>query len=106
MTFQIIGDNVDVHQKPRYMTADHKSRDYHWFHIYAVKNRVNVGEHIYISHLYIYIDSVYSVYSVTDWGHHSARKHRCSTRHCSWSLARSRDLTLQLGVMDSVLILV
>ena len=33
-------------------------------------------------------------------------KHRCSTRHCSWSLARSRDLTLQLGVMDSVLILV
>ena len=44
VTFQIIGDNVDVHQKPRYMTADHKSRDYHWFHLYTVKNRINVGE--------------------------------------------------------------
>ena len=55
---QIIGDNVDVYQKPRYMTADEKSRDYHWFHIYAVKNHVNVGECIYtyiceIEHVYV-----------------------------------------------------
>ena len=33
VTFQIIGDNLDVYQKPRHMMADHKSRDYHWFHI-------------------------------------------------------------------------
>jgi hypothetical protein len=41
ISFQIIGDNVDVHQKPRYMTTDVKARDFHWFQIYAVKNRVN-----------------------------------------------------------------
>ena len=46
MTFRIIGDNVDVHQKPRYTTADHKSKGYHWFHVYAVKNRVNAGNYI------------------------------------------------------------
>jgi hypothetical protein len=39
--FQIIGDNVDVYQKPRYMTKEHRSKSYHWFQMYAVKNRVN-----------------------------------------------------------------
>ena len=33
--------------------------------------------------------------------HTSLSKHRCSTRHCSWSLARGRDHTLQLGLTAS-----
>ena len=46
VTFQIVGDNVDVYQKPRYMTAESRARNYHWFQVYAVKNRINLGMHI------------------------------------------------------------
>ena len=45
VTFQIIGDNVDIYQKPRYMTAESRAQNYHWFQVYAVKNRVNLGMH-------------------------------------------------------------
>jgi hypothetical protein len=38
--YQIVGDNVDIRVVPRHMTLDHRTADHHWFHIYAVKNRV------------------------------------------------------------------
>ena len=68
MTLQIIGDNVDVYQKPRYMMADQKSRDYTGStYMYAVKNRVHVGECIYIyiceiEHVYVPCNVILVVY--------------------------------------------
>ena len=47
--FQLVGDNVDLYQKPRYMTAEHKAKTYHWFQVCAVKNCVNAGETIYLN---------------------------------------------------------
>ena len=41
--YQLVGDNVDVRTRPRYMTTSHSSTDYHWFHVYAVKHRVSRG---------------------------------------------------------------
>ena len=39
-TYQIIGDNVDLHQRASYQTMDLRDSDHHWFHLYAVKDRV------------------------------------------------------------------
>ena len=39
-TYQIIGDNVDLHQRASHQTMDRRDSDHHWFHLYAVKDRV------------------------------------------------------------------
>ena len=39
-TFQIIGDNVDLYQKPSHQSISRRAKDHHWFHIAAVKDRV------------------------------------------------------------------
>ncbi len=39
-SYQIIGDNVDLHQRPTHRSMDRKDRDHHWFHLYAVGDRV------------------------------------------------------------------
>lgn len=43
-TVQIIGDNVDLRQKPSHQTLDRRGRDHHWFHMVAVKDRVVAGD--------------------------------------------------------------
>ena len=41
-TFKIVGDNIDKTIKPRYMRSDHQSKLLHYFHHYAVQDRVNM----------------------------------------------------------------
>ena len=38
--FKIIGDNVDLYIHVRDMRQKHQNRSIHWFHLYAVLNRV------------------------------------------------------------------
>ena len=88
--FQIIGDNVDIYQKPRFMTTDHRPRMLNWFQVCAVKNRITAAG-IYITRittfihnnnsicvcmwykLYIYI-YIYTVDDVLFCRHRSARR--------------------------------
>ena len=42
--FRIIGDNVDLRQKPSHQTLDRCGKDHHWFHMVAVKDRVVTGD--------------------------------------------------------------
>ena len=37
-SFQIIGDNVDIYQKARYMTAEHRPRMLNWFQMCGFAN--------------------------------------------------------------------
>ena len=39
--YQIIGDNVDLRQKASQQTLDSTGADHHWFHMYAVLDRVD-----------------------------------------------------------------
>ena len=34
--YQIIGDNIDIHQHASHQSSDRKDKDHHWFHMYAV----------------------------------------------------------------------
>ncbi len=38
--FQIIGDNIDLHVKPKHMTSTNQNKDIHWFNLNAILNRV------------------------------------------------------------------
>lgn len=38
--YQIIGDNIDLHVKPKHMTSTNQNKDIHWFNLNAVLNRV------------------------------------------------------------------
>jgi len=40
-SYQIVGDNVDLHQKPTHRSIERKARDHHWFHLYAVRDRIS-----------------------------------------------------------------
>ena len=42
--FVVVGDNVDKKVKPRYMTSDNQSKDLHYFHLYALKDRIDLSE--------------------------------------------------------------
>ena len=41
--FQFVMDNVDVYQKPRFMSAEKRPKMYHWVQIYAIKDRIVKG---------------------------------------------------------------
>ena len=41
VVYSIVGDNIDKKVKPRYMRAGHGNRDLHYFHCYAVRDRVD-----------------------------------------------------------------
>ena len=34
--YQIIGDNIDLHVKPKHMTSTNQNKDIHWFNLNAV----------------------------------------------------------------------
>ncbi len=40
-SFKLVGDNIDKTINPRYMRADSKSRSLHYFHAYAVRDRID-----------------------------------------------------------------
>ena len=42
--FKVIGDNVDKKVKPRDMRSDNQSKDLHYFHLYALKDRIDLSE--------------------------------------------------------------
>ena len=44
-SYQIIGDNVDLHQTPTHQSVERKARDHHWFHLYAARDRIT-GAHL------------------------------------------------------------
>ena len=39
-TFQIVGDNCDIHVKASRQSLTRHDRDHHWFNMYAVSDRV------------------------------------------------------------------
>ena len=41
-TFKIVGDNIDKEVKPRDMRSDYQAHSLHYFHSYAVHDRVNM----------------------------------------------------------------
>ena len=43
-TVQIVGDNVDIRQKPSHQTLERRGKDHYWFHMVAVKDRVVVED--------------------------------------------------------------
>ena len=44
-SYKLVGDNIDLSIKPRYMRCDRfKHQSLHYFHIYAVQNRMNVSD--------------------------------------------------------------
>ena len=40
-TFKLVGDNIDKNVKPRDMRADHQTQSLHYFHSFAVKDRID-----------------------------------------------------------------
>ena len=42
-TYKLVGDNIDKNVKPREMKIDHQTRSLHYFHTYAVRDRVNMS---------------------------------------------------------------
>ena len=41
--FKIVGDNLDKTVRPRHMRLDRQAESLHYFHSYAVKDRINFG---------------------------------------------------------------
>ena len=41
-TFKLVGDNIDKNVRPREMRVDHQTRSLHYFHVYAVRDRVDL----------------------------------------------------------------
>lgn len=39
-TYQIVGDNVDLHQHPTHRSMERKEKDHHWFHLFATRDRI------------------------------------------------------------------
>ena len=42
-TYKLVGDNLDKNIRPREMRSDHQTRSLHFFHTYAVHDRVNLS---------------------------------------------------------------
>ena len=42
-TFKLVGDNIDTNISPQDVRVDHQTRSLHYFHAYAVKDRIDVS---------------------------------------------------------------
>ena len=40
-TYRIVGDNCDLHQKPNHETLTRRTKEHHWFNLYAVRDRIH-----------------------------------------------------------------
>ena len=45
LTYRIVGDNIDKNVKPRNMTSDFQTRSLHYFHAYAVRDRIDLSDY-------------------------------------------------------------
>ena len=45
LTYRIVGDNIDKNVKPRNMTSEHQIRSLHYFHSYAVRDRIDLSSY-------------------------------------------------------------
>lgn len=43
--FKIVGDNVDKNFRPSTQCHDNKTQSMHWFHLYAVKDRIDLSSY-------------------------------------------------------------
>ncbi len=43
MSFKLVGDNIDKEVRPRDMRSDHQTKSLHYFHTYAVRDRVDLA---------------------------------------------------------------
>ena len=43
LTYKLIGDNIDKCVRPRHVRSDSQARSLHYFHTYAVRDRINVS---------------------------------------------------------------
>ena len=41
-TYKLVGDNLDEEVKPRHMHSEHQTCSLHYFHTYAVKDRIDI----------------------------------------------------------------
>lgn len=44
-TYKIVGDNIDKNIKPRDMRSDHQTKSLHYFHLYAVRDRIDLSKY-------------------------------------------------------------
>ena len=44
LTYRLVGDNIDKNIKPRNMTSEHQTRSLHYFHSYAVRDRIDLSD--------------------------------------------------------------
>lgn len=40
-----MGDNIDKNVKPRTMTSEHQTRSLHYFHLFAVRDRIDLSSY-------------------------------------------------------------
>ena len=43
-TYRLVGDNIDKQVRPRDMRSDHQTRSLHYFHTYAVRDRMDLTD--------------------------------------------------------------
>ena len=43
-TYKLVGDNLDKNVHPRDMRSDHQTQSFHFFHTYAVRDRIDLSE--------------------------------------------------------------
>ena len=43
LTYRLVGDNIDKNVKPRNMTSEYQTRSLHYFHSYAVRDRIDLS---------------------------------------------------------------
>lgn len=43
LTYKLVGDNIDKEVRPRQMRSDHQTRYVHYFHTYALRDRIDLS---------------------------------------------------------------
>ena len=51
-TYKMVGDNLDKNVQPHDMRVDIQVRSYHFFHTYAVKDRIDLSDKIQVPEVY------------------------------------------------------
>lgn len=44
-TYKLVGDNIDKNIKPQDMRLDHQTKSLHYFHVYSVRDRIDLTEY-------------------------------------------------------------
>ena len=44
LMYLLVGDNIDKTMKPRNMTGEHQTRSLHYFHVYALRDRIDLSD--------------------------------------------------------------